>query len=521
MKKDFFKSFKTHTIVIICLIVIILSVHNLLGKLKVPTVSTNNLISVKDSSRYINNIFEKIDTETNIVYGEATNDKGEQEKLLLDVYKPSEDKATNRPAIIWVHGGGYTSGSKDYGIEKDLAIDFAKKGYVTININYRLSQAAGTKAVKDAVSDCSAALKWLIENSEKYGVDKDHIALGGYSAGANAIINICYSNPKLYNINKKDIFAAIDLAGGSLYLENSYKDSPPCVIIQGTSDTKVSYSSSKALSDSLNEHGIYNVLHPIKGSNHDLVASYDEVSNEITKFLYKVLTGKDIEITTNKGNSNEVNKVKQRHVSGKVYNAKQVNLNIDGNLNEWGDSEIMKLDELKDVGNSMPSKDDFTGTAMIGWNEKDPTRIYIAATIIDDVIQDENDAKLKWFNDDCLEIAFDLANSDKIPPITKWVIGATGKDLSVLADKQNTEYKIVKDGNKYIYEMAINITKPESALPDANSKFKIEPQTNIGFSLSYNECENHVRQEQIGWTKGSANDRGTFGNLIFVSDKVK
>lgn len=517
MKTRFVKSFKIISIVLICVILIIIGIFNSVGKFKTqsPSLPSNNFISIKDSSRYIKPIFEKVDIEANTVYAEATNYKGQQEKLLLDVYKPSGDKETNRPAIIWIHGGGYTSGSKDSGIQKDLAIDFAKKGYVTLSINYRLGQD-GYAGVKDAVNDANAAYKWLIENSQEYGVDKNHIAFGGYSAGGNVVINLCFSNSKDYGIDKKGIFAAIDLAGGQKYLEDEYENSPPCIIIQGTSDSKVPYSSSEDLAKNLREKGIYYTLYPIKGCDHDLTSSYNDIANEITKFLYKTLTGKDIQVAIDKGSSRESDKIKQRQASGKAYNAKQVNIKVDGKLDEWGNADIINLDQLKDAGTIIPSKEDFSGTARVGWNDQDPTRIYIAAVITDDVIQDINDAQGKWFNDDCLEIAFDLSNSNKLSTITKWVIGATGKDLSVLANKENTEYKIVKEGNKYFYEMAIDIAKA-----DANSGYKIKAQDNIGFSLSYNDSENEIRECQIGWTPSGSNDRGNFGNLIFVTDKVK
>lgn len=198
-----------------------------------------------------------------------------------------------------------------------------------------------------------------------------------------------------------------------------------------------------------------------------------------------------------------------------------MDIKIDGKLDEWGDSDSITIDQLKDVGISLPGKEDFSGTAMVGWNEQDPKRIYIACTITDDIIQDINNAKTDWFKDDCLEIAFDLSKDGIASPITKGAIGATGRDLSLLFNKKNTEYKIVKEGNKYIYEMAIDITKSESTIPDVNKNFKAKVGDTIGLSLSYNECENDTREQQIGWIAGKASDRVNFGNLNFVADKVK
>ena len=63
------------------------------------------------------------------------------------------------------------------------------------------------------------------------------------------------------------------------------------------------------------------------------------------------------------------------------YEAKQVKLTIDGNLSEWGGSDIIIFDELKDAGTRIPDSKDFSGSAMVGWNPSDPKRIYFAVTI--------------------------------------------------------------------------------------------------------------------------------------------
>lgn len=44
--------------------------------------------------------------QKDIVFGEVITYEGITEKLLLDVYTPTGDKEINRPAILWIHGGG-------------------------------------------------------------------------------------------------------------------------------------------------------------------------------------------------------------------------------------------------------------------------------------------------------------------------------------------------------------------------------------------------------------------------------
>src|SRR5262245_18632282 len=55
----------------------------------------------------------------------------------LDVYTPEAPPSTPRPIVIYVHGGGFTSLSKD--THHTMALEFAKQGYVVFNVDYRLA----------------------------------------------------------------------------------------------------------------------------------------------------------------------------------------------------------------------------------------------------------------------------------------------------------------------------------------------------------------------------------------------
>ena len=65
--------------------------------------------------------------------------------LKLDVYQPHGDTVTKRPAIVWVHGGGFKTGTKTSGEIVDQANEFAKRGYLNVSIDYRLT--AGLRPV--------------------------------------------------------------------------------------------------------------------------------------------------------------------------------------------------------------------------------------------------------------------------------------------------------------------------------------------------------------------------------------
>ena len=53
-----------------------------------------------DTVRYMISIFKEVTIEKDIIFGEVQNSNGRSQKLLLDIYMPTEDNETNRPAIL-------------------------------------------------------------------------------------------------------------------------------------------------------------------------------------------------------------------------------------------------------------------------------------------------------------------------------------------------------------------------------------------------------------------------------------
>ncbi len=257
-----------------------------------------------NTSEYIKPIYTEIRENLNIPYTSVINEKGEKISLLLDIYAPVGGSAIQRPAIIWVHGGGFSGGSKDGGIEKDFANEFAKRGYVTVNINYRLREkpeADWPGTFRDATADAAAAIDWLAANSEKYGVRKDKIAFAGYSAGAGTVVNLCYRDGQAAKWNKKSVFAVIALASSELWMGRVQESDPPCLLVHGTKDDVVPYSNSQSLANDLSSKNVRNQLYTLPDITHDISPRYNEITDAITQFLYKELTGKDAAINIRKG----------------------------------------------------------------------------------------------------------------------------------------------------------------------------------------------------------------------------
>lgn len=157
-----------------------------------------------DNGRYTQFIFNNVDTTNNILYGGNYNYDGTYQDLHLDVYRPQNDTATHRALIIFVHGGSFVAGSKDGPDMVPLCRDFAKMGYVTASIEYRLGVQIAplpdsvdvTEAVWRAVHDARAAVRFFrkdfSENGNTYGIDTSKIFMGGVSAGAITAIHLAY-----------------------------------------------------------------------------------------------------------------------------------------------------------------------------------------------------------------------------------------------------------------------------------------------------------------------------------------
>ncbi len=112
----------------------------------------------------------------NIAY---RTDKGPN--TVLDLAKPTQ-AAGQRPAILIIHGGGWSAGSKNDAVYRSLMIDYAMKGYVVCNMNYRLVQEAPFPA---CIEDVRCAIRWMKAHAAELGIDPERIGTFGHSAGGH------------------------------------------------------------------------------------------------------------------------------------------------------------------------------------------------------------------------------------------------------------------------------------------------------------------------------------------------
>lgn len=113
------------------------------------------------------------DTVKNVVY-----DSVQGRKLTLDVFKPASKSSHQLPALVYVHGGCFSMGSKD-----DIPHEvrrMADEGFVVFSVGYRLSTVAKYPA---AVKDVQQAIRFLRRNAAVLNIDPQKIITHGHSAG--------------------------------------------------------------------------------------------------------------------------------------------------------------------------------------------------------------------------------------------------------------------------------------------------------------------------------------------------
>lgn len=129
-------------------------------------------------------------------YAEATNYRGGTDTLRMDIAEPVDDGTSQRPMIVWIHGGGFIQGSR--ADMRAVCERWAARGYVAVTISYRLGfyspwpvdppfaydTAEVMRACFRGIQDVRTGLKFLVTRAQRYRIDTSRVIVGGASAGA-------------------------------------------------------------------------------------------------------------------------------------------------------------------------------------------------------------------------------------------------------------------------------------------------------------------------------------------------
>ncbi len=134
--------------------------------------------------------------------------------LYLNVWTGAKQPQEKRPVIVWIYGGGFSSGGSACPIYDGEAM--AKKGIVFVSINYRvgifgffahpeLTKESGNKASGNyGLMDQIAALQWVQKNIAAFGGDAGNVTIAGQSAGSMSV-NCLVASPQAKNLFTKAI----------------------------------------------------------------------------------------------------------------------------------------------------------------------------------------------------------------------------------------------------------------------------------------------------------------------------
>lgn len=154
------------------------------GKRK-PVGNESNVVPDEQVKRMVG---DQLVCELNVPYREG------HERWKLDLFRPAKKFDGLRPAIVFIHGGGWVRGDKRAPLFLGQAIEFSRKGYVCVTVNYRLDAKK-----LPCVEDVKCAVRWLRAHAKDYQIDPNKIGAYGNSAGAHlvAMLGVSASNREL------------------------------------------------------------------------------------------------------------------------------------------------------------------------------------------------------------------------------------------------------------------------------------------------------------------------------------
>lgn len=290
------------------------------------------------SLRFDTEVFQTVQTTSNITFGSNTSSGGVLTTLKLDVYEPAGDSLTARPLIVWVHGGSFVAGTKTDADIVSLCQHFAKRGYVCASIEYRLgfsvfppTSASAKQEVFLAMQDMKAAIRYFRKDAattNTFRIDPSMIFGGGSSAGAFTALHLAYLNePAELDLEidttllgglegnsgnpgyPSNINAVINLCGALGDKTWIHTNDIPVVSMHGDRDGTVPYASatiyllgvypimvvdgSFSISDYANSIGLRNEMYTFYGADHVPYAAnlayMDTTVRFVSNFLYNYM----------------------------------------------------------------------------------------------------------------------------------------------------------------------------------------------------------------------------------------
>jgi len=268
----------------------------------------------------------------------------------MDAYLPTATSPQPRPAVMWIHGGGWSTGSKSGRRESGICRTLAMHGYVAFSIDYLITRnMAKSRAVGAPPSDpndenevdegtespvpwpqnlydCKSALRYIRKESARFNCDPNRIAVAGGSAGGHLALLVgltaqvqALNTGGLYTDQSNQVACILDFYGPTTVdaakrvrkfagktpeetkanilaaspLTYVAKDSPPTLILHGTKDGTTDPAMSRNLNRRMDESGTVHQYVIVEGAGHsfDLQNSGTDLRPVVLQFLATHLAG--------------------------------------------------------------------------------------------------------------------------------------------------------------------------------------------------------------------------------------
>ncbi len=237
---------------------------------------------------------EDVRVERNVAY--LPDGRAEKADLYFPLTMPEGKRF---PAMVVIHGGGWSGGQRDAARELNIGGTLARNGYIVMSIDYLL--ATKTQPVWPTnLWDCKLAVRWLRVNAAKLGVDAANIGVMGGSAGGHLAAMVALTRPEdgldpatpwgdvscavrcgidMYGIADLGTYHDVAMLGKTfaeapeLYRRASplayvRPGSAPILILHGTADKTVKVAQSELLAAALKKAGVDHELVIIPDAPH-------------------------------------------------------------------------------------------------------------------------------------------------------------------------------------------------------------------------------------------------------------
>ncbi len=243
--------------------------------------------------------------------------------LKMDVIAPFENQDKKWPCIVWICGGAWIQ--MDYHAHLPNFIELARSGFVIASVEYRDSNAV---TFPGQLEDVKAAIRYLRAHADRYNIDPNRIGVMGESAGGHlaAMVGVTgereefdkgayldYSSsvqaacpwyvPSSFDkmmhgdvdtgllpesrLIGKDASKNPDLVRFASPISYISKNTPPFLLLHGTSDQVVPFSQSEYLYDALEKEEVPVDLIAIEGADHADIHFFQPEIIEIIEAFFK------------------------------------------------------------------------------------------------------------------------------------------------------------------------------------------------------------------------------------------